>query len=103
MEQTAGALQEEWGITAPDVISEEAIMQKLEERVFNLMQQGSDAFYSLMYRLDISEKKLNIVIGSEDAPRRIARLIFDRQLQKAKSRMEHRQTLDDWDSEEYRF
>ncbi len=78
-------LQQEWDIVVPNIISEEAILDSLERRVITLIERGAETFFQLMYRLDISEKKLNNVLHDMDAPRHIARLIYDRQLQKIHS------------------
>ena len=98
LHDTALELQKNWGIydnlpagEIPFTISEEAILKKLEERVIIFLERGADAFYQLMYRLDISEKKLNaIVANGENVALNIARLIYARQLQKIKSRLENK-------------
>ncbi len=86
LQETAVAIQDEWGIEMPELISEETILKKLAEKVVALIEEGPDHFVQLMYRLDISEKKLHGVLGEEDFAEQIARLIFDRQIQKMKSR-----------------
>lgn len=86
LQETAIALQQEWGLQMPEEISEATILGKLAQRVVILIEKGPDAFYQLMYRLDISEKKLNSVSHQPDAAEQIARLIYDRQLQKIQSR-----------------
>ena len=89
--ETAMALQQDWGLTVSGPVSEETILRLLADRVVVLVEKGADAFYQMMYRLDISEKKLNaiIAIGGIEMPRKIARLIYDRQLQKIVSRREN--------------
>lgn len=84
--EAAQALAREWGLTISDNITEEAILKALAERVIVLMSKGAEPFFQLMYRLDISEKKLQAVLGTNDVAERIARLIYDRQLQKIASR-----------------
>ncbi|MEI8280539.1 MAG: hypothetical protein WCG87_12325 [Bacteroidota bacterium] len=92
-------LHEEWGLVVPDIISEEAILQNLEHRVVTLIEKGPETFFQLMYRLDISEKKLNMVMHNDEAARNIARLIYDRQLQKIQSRLNSRKVNTDEDPE----
>jgi hypothetical protein len=92
LKETALALQSDWGIQIPDTLSEDAILQLLAERVVLFLERGAETFYQLMYRLDISEKKLNAVLQDADVPGKIARLIYDRQLQKVKSRRENKMT-----------
>jgi len=84
--EAAIALQNEWGLQLPDIISEEEILKQLAKRVAVLIDQGPETFFQLMYRLDISEKKLNGVMQEEDVAENIARLIYDRQFQKIQSR-----------------
>ena len=87
--ETATALKEEWGLILPDTLSEEAILKLLADRVVDILEKGPDTFYQLMYRIDISEKKLNAILGGDHMADKIARLIYDRQLQKIQSRREH--------------
>ncbi|HXS37180.1 MAG TPA: hypothetical protein VN721_10800 [Flavipsychrobacter sp.] len=86
IQEAAQTLQNDWSIQLPDIISEEAILKQLANRVIELLEKGPEEFFQLMYRLDISEKKLNAVMNEEDVAYRIARLIYDRQLQKIQSR-----------------
>ena len=86
IQQAANALQNEWGITLGDRVSEEEILKQLALRIAQLIEQDVDAFVQLMYRLDIAEKKLHGVMGEEFVAEKIARLIYDRQLQKIESR-----------------
>src|SRR5689334_14535498 len=91
LNDTASALQASWGLQKTDVISEEVLLQMLAQKITEILQQGPEAFFQLMYRLDISEKRLNEVIGSENAAEKIARLVYDRQLGKIQSRHANRQ------------
>jgi hypothetical protein len=90
IQQTAEALQQQWDIQLPNIISEETILKQLTNRVIYYLEKGPEAFFQLMYRLDISEKKLNGVMNEEDVAAKIARLIFDRQLQKIQSRQAYK-------------
>lgn len=82
-EQLVQGLQREWDIILPEVFSEAEILARLEQRVVTILQRGPDAFFQLMYRLDIAEAKLNnAMYVSEQPAAAIARLIYDRQLRK---------------------
>ena len=83
-------LQNEWGIEAPQLVSEASILAQLAKRVVYLLDNEPDHFIRLMYRLDISEKKLAAITGQPDAAEQVARLIYDRQLQKIASRAHFR-------------
>ncbi len=99
LDETALALRQDWDLELPNTISEEAILQLLAERIVTILERGAETFYQLMYRLDISEKKLNAILDDENVPAKIARLIYDRQLQKIKSRHENRMRREDLDPE----
>ena len=97
LQQTAIALQQEWGLQIPDTLSEEEILRLLADKVVSILEKGPDTFYQLMYRIDISEKKLNAILGDENVAAKIARLIYDRQLQKIQSRLANRKTTESED------
>ncbi|OJW83012.1 MAG: hypothetical protein BGO69_03815 [Bacteroidetes bacterium 46-16] len=90
--EIADALQRDWELQLPESLSEEAILAHLANRIVSLIESGPEAFFQLMYRLDISEKKLNGVLEEEDVAHKIARLVYDRQLQKIRSRQLFRDT-----------
>lgn len=94
LKETALALQQEWGLAIPTALTETDLLDKLAERVMQLVNEGPDAFYQLMYRLDIPERKLQGTAGHLDAAHRIARLIYERQLQKIRSREYYKRTGD---------
>src|ERR1035437_1764123 len=90
LQETALALKDDWDLQLPDTLSEEAILKLLADRIVTILERGPETFFQLMYRLDISEKKLNAVLQDDDVAAKIARLIYDRQLQKIQSRHENR-------------
>src|ERR1700751_5384116 len=87
LQETALALRADWELQLPDNLSEEAILALLANRVVTILERGPETFFQLMYRLDISEKKLNAILQDDDVAMKIARLIYDRQLQKIQSRL----------------
>lgn len=99
LQETASALKEDWDLQLPDTLSEETILRLLAERIVVILERGAETFFQLMYRLDISEKKLNAVLQEDDVPMKIARLIYDRQLQKIRSRHENRMKTSNDDPE----
>lgn len=99
LQETANALKGEWDLQLPDTLSEEAVLRLLADRIITIMARGAEVFYQLMYRLDVSEKKLNAVLQDNDVPLKVARLVYDRQLQKVKSRHEHRMKKENDDPE----
>ena len=71
--------------TAPTL---EAFKQHLARHLNHLINHDFSRLVSLLYRLDISEKKLKAMLNSTnvDAGELIADLIIERQLQKIQSR-----------------
>jgi len=97
LKETALALKSEWDLEIPDALTEEAILELLAARLVKIIERGPDTFYQLMYRLDISEKKLNAVLQDKNVPLKIAKLIYDRQLQKIQSRLNYRKEKESGD------
>lgn len=89
-EELAEKLARQWGLELPEIISEQEILNRLTARISTLLQGNAETFFQLMYKLDIPEKKLNQVLHNEEAPVLIAKLIYDRQLQKIESRRQHK-------------
>lgn len=92
-------MQKDWNLQLADTLSEEEIINRLADKLVQYLEKGPDAFYQLMYRLDISEKKLKATFGDKDVAQKIARLIYERQLQKAESRQRHKTKIQDDDPE----
>lgn len=92
-------LQTDWGLQLPDLVSEEEILLQLEKKVLQLADSNPEAFFQLMYRLDIPEQKVKAVLFEEDAASQIARLIYKRQLQKIEARKLFRQHDEEIDNE----
>jgi len=90
LRETAVALQGDWDIQLPDSLTEEAILQLLAAKIVAVLERGPEVFFQLMYRLDISEKKLNAVLLDQDVAMKTAKLVYDRQLQKIQSRQAFR-------------
>jgi hypothetical protein len=88
-----------WELTA------DALENQLAEKINLLIQRDFEAVVQLLYRIDVSEKRLRGILDSdsgEDAGRIIARLIMERQWQKIESRRRYRQD-DAGESDEERW
>jgi hypothetical protein len=71
----------------PGVISKEKIIEVLSWRVEKLIEGNPDKLFSMLYRLDISERKIKEAMASEnEVTKKIAVLIYERQLEKIISR-----------------
>lgn len=76
--------------TTPAVdAEEESLISLLAERVAELLPDQHDLLFSLMYRLDIDEQKIQRALSplaQEPAERGLARLIWERQKQRVITR-----------------
>ncbi len=79
-------LEADWGLQLPDVVSEETILKHLEQKILELADRNPEAFFQLMYRLDVAEQKVKSVLFEPDAGMQIAKLVYKRQLQKIEVR-----------------
>ncbi len=92
-------------LSSNDIIplSEPGLHTELATYINNLILENFDQLISLLYRLDVSEQKLKILLkenSEADAGKLIATLIIERQIQKIKSRQEHQRDKNMMDDEE---
>lgn len=81
------SLSQGFDLTEAQLISKEKILTALSDRISQLMTGNTDQLFSMLYRLDISERKIKLVLQEqENIALRLAELIYERQLQKAVSR-----------------
>jgi hypothetical protein len=83
-------LRRELGLDLPEFVPEEEIIAQLAKKVEILLRSGQGAFFQLMYRLDVAERDLSAVLDDAEAPHKIARLVYDRQLEKIESRKRYK-------------
>lgn len=92
MDQTEDALliarlAEDFGLSSNDLVSKEKILAALTWRVEQLIAGNPDQLFSMLYRLDISERKIKEAMATEhEVTKKIAVLIYERQLEKIVSR-----------------
>ena len=78
--------------------SEADLIELLSQRINDLILHDFNKLIAILYRADISEKKLNALLqqaSDEPAGKLIAILFIERQLQKIKSRQENRRDVND--------
>ncbi len=78
--------------------SEADLIELLAQRINDLTLHDFNKLIAILYRADISEKKLNALLqqaSDEPAGKLIAILFIERQLQKIKSRQENRRDVND--------
>ncbi len=76
-------------IKLPEHISFDELPEKLKQQINYLIQHDFEKLVTLLYRIDVSEKKLKELLtqnADKDSAGIIAKLILERQLQKIKTR-----------------
>lgn len=86
-------LRQSLEIDLPENISFDLLKERLSSHINFLIQSDFQKLVSILYRVDVSEFKLKNLLKENqgfDAANIITDLIIERQLQKIKSRQEHR-------------
>ena len=77
-------------------LSREEILNWLKSKISEWLSGGSHQFYHTMYRLDISESKVNFALGDkQNGIDLLANLILERQVEKAISRKKFKEVQND--------
>lgn len=83
----AETLAGDFDLAINDLVSREKIINALTWRVDQLIAGNPDQLFSMLYRLDISERKIKeAMVTDDDVTKKIAVLIYERQLEKITSR-----------------
>ena len=99
-EQVWSALKNDWELEHSAVCSREEILSQLELRISRLIERQPEQFFQLMYRLDVPENEVSHALNHPDtAIKRVAELVYERQLQKIRSRQQHRPSANPEDDE----
>ncbi len=85
-QEVVQSIQRDWGIELAGVVSEQEILDKLALQIASIAEKGPETFFQLMYRLDIPEKQLINAMHDKQIALQIAKLVYNRQLQKIRSR-----------------
>ena len=85
------ALQQDWEIDLANAVTEEEVISLLAMRIGQIIERTPEAFFQLMYRLDISEQKLNNIMSGMISTEEIAKMVYNRQLERVKSRLKYKQ------------
>ncbi|MBS1933428.1 MAG: hypothetical protein JST96_05460 [Bacteroidetes bacterium] len=104
MEELILVLRKDMQLELADNISLEEIKEQLAGYVNDLISNDFEKLVSLLYRVDVSEKKLKKMLNENkntDAGKIIAELIIERQAQKIKTRNEYKKRDDVSDEEKW--
>jgi hypothetical protein len=102
-QQLLESLQKDLAIQLPEDTNYEQLRAWLSQHVHQLITQQFNQLVFLLYRIDVSEKKLRDLLQQypqADAGWVIADLIIERQLQKIASRLQFKQNIADIPEEE---
>lgn len=105
-QQTAELIARDFGLEiGPEPLTEQALFELVANEVAYMIEHRLDSLFSLLYRLDVSEKKIRAALAAE-APEpaniTLATLIIDRQKQRIFTKQHYRQEkLDDLGDLEY--
>ena len=97
-------LRQSMEIDLPENISFDLLKERLSSHINSLIQADFQKLVSILYRVDVSESKLKHLLKENpgyDAANIITDLIIERQLQKIKSRQEHRNDKNISDDEKW--
>lgn len=88
MEELDGQLRDglahSFEISTENLVSKHQILAALASRISQLLEGNPDQLFSLLYRLDVSEKKMKEALNEGDEiPLRLAQLVYERQLEKS--------------------
>ena len=99
-QEVLAELRKNLPVDLQEEITREAILNQLERVISRWLQQNASDFFQLMYRRDIAEDKLNAALAAGDNTiPNLARLLYQRQLQRIRSRREHPPFRNDGDGD----
>ncbi len=90
LQAAAALVREPFELDAAEPDSEAALLAILAEKIGEMMEQRPEYLMSLLYRLDVSEQKVQAALhpaAPELAWQGIARLVLERQRQRAATKM----------------
>ena len=98
------SILEEWNLNIGEDTGEQEMILMLADKVNEMIEQDMGLLLSYLYRLDVSEAKVNQAMHQDDepVPIAIARLIWERQKMRLKTKKEVKVEKDkDWDGLEW--
>lgn len=106
LQQTSAFVQKDFEVEyIPEDVTEQELIDFLEQFVQNLLDTDMKQLFYVLYRLDINEYKVHQALNplAIEAPHKsLAQLIFQREKQKAKTRIEYNERYaeegDGWNS-----
>lgn len=89
------------GISKMEEISDQEMLEAIEQRVLSFLESDPELLFSYLYRLDVLEHKIKVAM-MPNAPlppyKGLARLIFERQKQRIETKKRYRQDpIEGWE------
>ncbi|HPH18854.1 MAG: hypothetical protein IPO07_03220 [Haliscomenobacter sp.] len=102
LEQTTALIAQDFGlVNASSPFTEGELLEAIANRVAEMLTENKDLLLSYMYRLDIDEGKIRFALSplaNEPAYLALARLILNRQKQRAITKLSYKPPkLDEWE------
>ena len=97
------AIRSDWPLVVPEKCTEEQLLTALSVEINRLINQDFSRLIAILYRIDISEPKLKILLAENkgsDAGRIIAWMILERQKEKQITRKKYSTKKDNIPDEE---
>lgn len=93
LQQTSAFVKKDFEVEhIPEDVTEVELLEFLEQFVQNLLDTNMEQLFYVLYRLDINEYKVHQALNPaaiEPPHKTLAQLIFQREKQKAKTRIEY--------------
>ena len=81
-------------------LQDEKLLESLSDRIAHLLMYEMESFMTLMYRMDVSEKKVATALSPNqaEAPNvALAKLVIERQMERMATKKKYKQApLNDW-------
>lgn len=94
-QETTALILRDFELATPNTeMSEQELLDYLAEAISYMIEHKLDFLLSLLYRLDVSERKINQALlpgNSEDAPIALARLVLERQKLRVATKQAYRE------------
>ncbi|MGB4959089.1 MAG: hypothetical protein WBO36_06400 [Saprospiraceae bacterium] len=101
MSDSFDLIYSELNIDKNETLSDDQWMELIADRVEWFLEHDKDLLMSYLYRLDVSEQKIDKALtpgGEHPATQALAKLIFDRQKQRIATKLKYVvKPIDDWD------
>lgn len=91
------SFKDSFELNTPETVSEEELLMLLERRLGILLERNLEEFFQMLYRIDIPENQLHEVLQDSDALSALAKMVYNRQLQKVKSRLKYKASVNNSD------